>query len=48
MPTSRDTLLAVCGTTHSESYSDIVMTAIAGPIIALVVVIALGSAVGSF
>lgn len=42
------TLLAVCGTTHSQSYFDIVMTAIAGPIIALVVVIVLGSSVGSF
>jgi H+/gluconate symporter-like permease len=42
------TLLAVCGSTHRQSYFDIVMTAIVGPMIALVVVIALGSAVGSF
>ncbi len=42
------TMLSVCGTTHSESYRDIVMAAIVGPIIALVVVIALGSLVGSF
>lgn len=42
------TLLAVCGSTHRESYFDIVMAAIAGPIIALVVVIALGSLFGSF
>ena len=42
------TLLAVCGSTHRESYFDIVMAAIAGPIIALVAVIALGSAFGSF
>src|SRR6516164_3554563 len=42
------TLLAVCGSTHRESYFDIVMVAIAGPIIALAVVIALGSAFGSF
>jgi H+/gluconate symporter-like permease len=42
------TLLAVCGSTHRESYIDIAMTAIAGPIIALVVVIALGSFAGSF
>jgi H+/gluconate symporter-like permease len=42
------TLLAVCGSTHRESYIDIAMTAIAGPIIALAVVIALGSFVGSF
>jgi H+/gluconate symporter-like permease len=37
------TLLAVCGTTHKESYFDIVMVGIVGPIIALVAVIALGS-----
>jgi H+/gluconate symporter-like permease len=42
------TILAVCGSTHSESYFDIVMAAIVGPVIALVVVIALGSAFGSF
>ena len=42
------TLLAVCGSTHRESYFDIVMAAIAGPIIALAAVIALGSAFGSF
>ena len=42
------TLLAVCGSTHRESYFDIVMAAIVGPIIALAVVIVLGSLVGSF
>jgi H+/gluconate symporter-like permease len=42
------TLLAVCGSTHRESYFDIVMVAIAGALIALVAVIALGSAFGSF
>ena len=42
------TLLAVCGTTHRESYLDIVMVAIVGAIIALVAVIVLGSALGSF
>jgi len=42
------TLLAVCGSTHRESYLDIVMAAIVGPIIALAVVIALGSVFGSF
>jgi len=42
------TLLAVCGSTHRESYLDIVMVGIVGAIIALVVVIALGSAFGSF
>jgi H+/gluconate symporter-like permease len=42
------TLLAVCGSTHRESYFDIVMAAIVGPIIALAAVIALGSIFGSF
>jgi H+/gluconate symporter-like permease len=42
------TLLAVCGTTHRESYFDIVMVAIVSAIIALVAVIALGSLFGSF
>jgi H+/gluconate symporter-like permease len=42
------TLLAVCGSTHRESYFDIVMACIIGPIIALAVVIALGSTYGSF
>jgi H+/gluconate symporter-like permease len=42
------TLLAVCGTTHRESYFDIVMVAIVGAVIALAAVIALGTAFGSF
>jgi H+/gluconate symporter-like permease len=42
------TLLAVCGSTHRESYLDIVMVGIVGAIIALVAVIALGSTFGSF
>jgi len=42
------TLLAVCGSTHRESYFDIVMAAIVGPVIALAAVIALGSEFGSF
>ena len=42
------TLLAVCGSTHSESYLDIVMVAIVGAILALVAVIALGTVFGSF
>jgi H+/gluconate symporter-like permease len=41
-------LLAVCGLTHRESYRDIVMVAIVGAVIALVVVILLGSTFGSF
>jgi H+/gluconate symporter-like permease len=42
------TLLAVCGCSHGESYRDIVIVGIAGPLIALAAVIVLGSAVGSF
>jgi H+/gluconate symporter-like permease len=42
------TLLAVCGATHRESYFDIVMVGIVSALIALVCVIGLGSAFGSF
>jgi H+/gluconate symporter-like permease len=42
------TLLAVCGSTHRESYFDIVIVSIAGGLLALVVVIGLGSVFGSF
>lgn len=42
------TLLSVCGVTHKEGYLDIVMAGIVGAVIALVVVIVLGSMVGSF
>jgi H+/gluconate symporter-like permease len=42
------TMLAVCGCSHSESYFDIVMVAIVGALLALVAVVLLGSAVGSF
>jgi H+/gluconate symporter-like permease len=42
------TLLAVCGANHRESYFDIVMAAIVGPLIALAAVIALGALLGSF
>jgi H+/gluconate symporter-like permease len=42
------TLLSVCGSTHRKSYFDIVMANIVGPIIALAVVIVLGSMLGSF
>lgn len=42
------TLLAVCGSTHSKSYFDIVMVAIVGAILGLVAVIVLGSTFGSF
>ena len=42
------TMLSVCGAKHRDSYLDIVMVAIVGAAIALVVVIAVGSLVGSF
>ena len=42
------TLLAVCGSTHRESYLDIVMVGIVGAILSLVAVILLGTAFGSF
>jgi H+/gluconate symporter-like permease len=42
------TLLAVCGSTHRESYLDIVMVGIIGAVLALVAIIALGSIFGSF
>jgi len=42
------TLLAVCGSTHRDSYFDIVMVAIVGALLALVGVILLGTMVGSF
>ncbi|MEH2539544.1 H+/gluconate symporter-like permease [Bradyrhizobium sp. AZCC 1699] len=42
------TLLAVCGSTHRDSYRDIVVVGIVGALIALVAVIALGSVAGSF
>ena len=42
------TLLAVCGSTHRKSYFDMVIANIVGPLIALAVVIALGSMLGSF
>jgi H+/gluconate symporter-like permease len=42
------TLLAVCGTTHRESYRDIVMVSIVGALLALAAVIVLGTWFGSF
>jgi len=42
------TLLAVCGSTHRDSYFDIVMVGIVSAILALVAVIVLGTAFGSF
>ncbi len=42
------TLLAVCGATHKQSYFDIVMVGIVSALLALVVVIVLGTMFGSF
>jgi H+/gluconate symporter-like permease len=42
------TLLAVCGSTHRESYRDLVIVSIVGALMALVVVIVLGTLFGSF
>jgi H+/gluconate symporter-like permease len=42
------TLLAVCGSSHRESYLDIVMAAIVGALVALAAVIGLGTLFGSF
>jgi H+/gluconate symporter-like permease len=42
------TLLAVCGSTHRESYRDIVMVGIVSAVLALIAVLVLGSLFGSF
>jgi len=42
------TLLAVCGSTHKESYFDIVMVGIVGALLGLAAVIVLGTMFGSF
>jgi H+/gluconate symporter-like permease len=42
------TLLAVCGSTHKQSYLDIVMVAIVSALLGLATVIVLGSMFGSF
>jgi H+/gluconate symporter-like permease len=42
------TLLTVCGSTHRDSYRDIVMVGIVGALLALAAVILLGSSLGSF
>ncbi|MFC5429968.1 GntP family permease [Paraburkholderia denitrificans] len=42
------TLLAVCGSTHRESYRDLVVVSILGALLALAVVIVLGTLFGSF
>ncbi|ANH38675.1 putative transporter [Nocardioides dokdonensis FR1436] len=42
------TVLAICGLTHRQSYKDIFVVAVAIPLVALVVVITLGTAFGGF
>jgi H+/gluconate symporter-like permease len=42
------TLLAVCGTSHKQAYGPLVMTAVAGPVLALVAVIVVATATGGF
>lgn len=42
------TLLTICGLTHRQSYADVGMVAVAIPVLALIVVIVLGSVFGSF
>lgn len=42
------TLLGICGLSHRQSYADIFMVAVAIPVLALVVVVTLGSVFGSF
>lgn len=42
------TLLGICGLTHRQSYADILMVAVLIPLLALAVVVLLGSALGSF
>ena len=42
------TLLTICKLSHRESYLDIFMVAVAGPLVALAFVVTLGSVLGSF
>ena len=42
------TLLGICRLTHKESYLDIFMCTVIGPLIALTIVVALGSTFGAF
>ncbi|MFN4090873.1 MAG: GntP family permease, partial [Alphaproteobacteria bacterium] len=42
------TLLAICGLTHRQAYLDIAVVAVAIPIVALIVLITLGTLLGSF
>lgn len=42
------TLLGICGLTHRQSYADICVVAVLVPLLALAVVVVLGTALGSF
>ncbi len=42
------TLLGICGLTHREAYKDIFMVAVAFPILALVLIVTLGTLFGAF
>jgi H+/gluconate symporter-like permease len=42
------TVLAVCGSSHKESYFDIVMVGVVSSLVALAAVIGLGTVFGSF
>jgi H+/gluconate symporter-like permease len=42
------TLLGICGLTHRQSYFDILVVAVAIPVVSLVVVVLLGTLLGSF
>lgn len=42
------TLLAICGLTHRQSYKDVAVVAIAVPVLALIVVLVLGTMFGGF
>ena len=42
------TLLGICGLSHRQAYADIFVVAVAVPVLALVTVVVLGSAFGSF
>jgi H+/gluconate symporter-like permease len=42
------TLLAICGLTHKQSYADIFVCSVVGPVLATIVVILINQAVGTF
>ncbi|TCM87134.1 GntP family permease [Rhodovulum steppense] len=42
------TLLTICGLTHRQAYGDVAMVAVAIPVLALIVLVTLGTLLGSF